>query len=170
MTASPAHGNCPLRLDADDEQVYALTVRANDDSRRRRPSVRFVCDQCGAKLGSAAHTAHGPLFTSSWETPPGAQDVTLRRLLSRLARTKPTGDSRRGAQRDGVIALLALPPDVPQDYPDLMVRCAVHGDALLDRRDILRAISGQSVVKVATRLPRLEYRPSRLFTDAGSPG
>jgi hypothetical protein len=59
-----------LRLQADDPAVLERTGRALADSQHiGRPPLSFTCDQCGRTLARVGDTAHGPLFTSSWEIP-----------------------------------------------------------------------------------------------------
>jgi len=59
---------------------------------------------------------------------------------------------------EGTIALLALPPAMHQEYPDLMVRCKRHGDAVLPREELLRDLRERRAVhKVNPRRPHLQY-------------
>lgn len=148
-----------LHIEAEDEAVWARTLDALADSRGVAPSVRVWCDRCpGRDLAEAGMTKYGPLFTSSWSTPPLPAAAAVRKVARRL---RWSTDGVAGTE--GVIALLRLPPDLPQDYPDLMVRCPKHGDAVLRRLDVVAKVRGgrKEVMKVTTTTPRRRYRPVR---------
>jgi hypothetical protein len=139
-----------LRLQADDPAVLERTGRALADSQPiGRPPLSFICDQCGRTLARVGDTAHGPLFTSTWEVPaPMGQVIVVNgeRLRPRAARrfveqhtdlVEESGKSMATPLAHSVVALLALPAGMTQDFPDLVVRCNAHGDAILDRIGVI---------------------------------
>jgi hypothetical protein len=188
-------GGSLLRLHADDSAVLERTGRALADSQAiGRPPLNFTCDQCGHTLAHVGDTAHGPLFTSTWEIPaPMSQVIVVNgeRLRPRAARrfveqhtdlVEESGKSMATPLAHGVVALLALPADMTQDFPDLVVRCNAHGDAILDRIDViarLRAVRPnqidiQSITvtravaedgHLAYRVPREMPGPQQLSTQ-----
>lgn len=140
----------PLRLQADDSAVLERTGQALADSEHiARPPLSLTCDQCGHTLARVGDTAHGPLFTSTWEVPaPMAQVIVVNdeRLRPRAARrfveqhsdlVDQTGKPMATPLVHGVVALLALPAGMTPDFPDLVVRCNPHGDAILDRIGVI---------------------------------
>ena len=162
-----------LRLEALDPAVWALTLEAVAASKHDDRCLRVVCRECGRALAWAGVTKKGPLFTSSWVTEiEHDEDMVLdaRRLRSRERRlaleamdaeiTTEGPSMDRG--RDGVVALLALPVGMTPDYPDLLVRCDIHGDAVLDRAETLNRVrAARSAWKVSLSLPKREYEPLR---------
>jgi hypothetical protein len=139
-----------LRLQADDPAVLERTGRALTDSQLiRRPPLSFTCDHCGRTLARVGDTAHGPLFTSTWEIPAPMPQVIVvngERLRPRAARkfveqhtdlVEESGKSMATPLAHGVVALLALPAGMTQDFPDLLARCNAHGDAILDRLSVI---------------------------------
>lgn len=125
-----------LRLQVSDPAVWAHTLRAIEDSATRKPLLKVKCARCGAELAQVGITAHGPLFTSSWKVPiPAGSEA---KALG--PPTKLSGPAPLRSEIHGALAVLALPPDLPAEYPDLLVRCARHGDAVLDRREALRRL------------------------------
>lgn len=168
-------GRC--RLDPDDDAVWERTLAAVVAARDLRPLL-VRCRTGGCVLARCAATAHGPLFTSSWPVELAAHaHVTVDgvRLSDRAARrwleqqrqaggVEQSGPPIEDREIHGVLALLALPPDLTQDYPDLLVRCR-HGDAVLDRTEVLGWLRAGAAPKVTPSLPRREYRSQR--TDLG---
>ena len=168
-----------LRLEADDPAVLDRTGAALEISVGiTRPPVKFVCGRCGhllARLGDIP--GYGPLFVSWWDVEPEPPHIVVngRRLRGREAvrhrdATMPVvyreGEPLSTPLRHGVTALLALPAGMRQDYPDLLVRCVAHGDAVLDRVEViarLRAATPNRVetVRVPVGPPR-GYREPRL--------
>lgn len=159
-----------LRLNAVNEEVWRRTGKAVSDSMRRKPSLEVWCGRCGRHLGAAGSGTYGPLFTSSWlvELPLASATYVNGRRLSRRETliyqdTVFPARERSGApipneKIEGTIALLALPPELHQEYPDLMVRCKHHGDAVLAREDVLRDLCERRPVhKVNPRRPHLVY-------------
>ena len=110
--------------------------------------LQIRCGQCNAKLGCAANTAHGPGFASSWADwnfDLGEVHIDGERLRGREAlryvldgADEVSGDW--GKTRYGFFAALAIPTDLPQEYVPLLVRCTTHGDAVLNRDDVLGAL------------------------------
>lgn len=136
----------PVKLDPATPEVQRLTRRALEASRAVPPSLIIRCADCGAKLAQAGYTPAGPLFTSSWVEAPelGITVYTAEGELDPFAAERwlrrhhgPEGAHRPPVDRDGTIALLTLPPGTADDFPDLVVRCNAHGDAVLDRVEVL---------------------------------
>jgi hypothetical protein len=144
--------NQPVRLDPATEEVRRLTDRAMAASATVKPTLTVRCSQCHTAVGYAAMTSAGALFTSSWEVElPLGFDVIAngeklnRRQAQRFRNRREVVTARSGPPitetgTDGVVALLALPPGVAEDYPALLVRCKDHGDAVLSRVDVLAAV------------------------------
>ncbi len=159
-----------IRLEADDSQVRALTVKALADiaARDLKAALTIRCRACGAQLAQAGVTTHGCLFTSAWAVErPDVVAITVNgiRLSPREAlkyrprviveQSGPTNES----DRHGVIGLLTVAPTLPQDYPDLLVRCPDDGDAVLDRHQVLAWLrDDRHKVHVDVTFPRLSYR------------
>jgi hypothetical protein len=172
-----------LRLVADDAAVFDLTHRAAVAAGEiPDPPLRIGCQRCGAVLARAGDTDHGPLFTSSWQREPGlAHEVHVGGR--RLSRSKTidhlehdiverSGRPMHAPVTHGAVALLALPTDVPADYPDLLVRCDKHGDAVLDRRQVLDWLRDAAVKptkrKVVVSRPFSDYVvPTRMPGTTG---
>jgi hypothetical protein len=166
-----------LRLEADDDAVLALTARALAESRGTKPSLDVRCADCGASLGGASRTPTGILFMSWWEVDV-APDFTIEATTRRRRRSglnqwdpdlpmvaQPPTATGHATTRHGVIALLTLPPDLPDDYPDLLVRCAEHGDGVLDADQVVGQVPsrGHRRWKVPLRPPHLAYREPQAF-------
>jgi len=162
-----------LRLEALDPAVWALTLEAVAASKHDDRCLRVVCRECGRALAWAGVTKKGPLFTSSWVTEiehdedmvldarrlrPGERRLALEAAGAEITTEGPSMDQGR----DGVVSLLALPVGMTPDYPDLLVRCDSHGDAVLDRAETLaRVRAARSPWKVTLSLPTREYEPLR---------
>lgn len=156
----------PLRrLSAQHPAVVALTVAAVRASSATRP-MAIRCRH-GHLLAYVGDTGSGILFTSSWEDDEDARlpgggslhsaDGTaatarqVRRYVDTMMIREGPAPSR---QRHGVVALLNVPPEHPQDYPALVVRCRC-GDAELDRIQVvgwLRTAKAPPKVQVGKRL------------------
>jgi hypothetical protein len=140
-----------LRIQADDPDVLTRTAEALELSTTLgKPPLRMRCEQCRRRLAQVGDIpGYGPLFTSSWEVPaPEEHSVIVngRELHGRELRRwfddnyetlSQSGEPIDAPLRDAVIALLALPATMPQDYPDLLVRCRGHGDYVADRQEVL---------------------------------
>lgn len=168
----------PLRLEADDPGVLARTGLALLDAAEiPDPPLRLICRRCGALLARAGDTPHGPLFMSWWKARPGIGYVIVhggQELKPREAKRwrdehekllDSGGQPMQVPVRHGVCALLAPPADMAQDFPDLLVRCEKHGDATLDRHEVLRwlrqAAREPMKRKVGVTKPFSDYRPPR---------
>jgi len=149
-----------VRLQADDPEVLALTRTAVEGSLGQAPTIKVRCASCGTVVGHAGHTTAGPLFIATWTVPiAGATATEDGRLLRRQER-------HPGAERTGqldtedvhsTIALVALPPEMVEDYPDLMVRCMDHRDALVDRVEVVGALRAGKDLHPTVAFPRIEY-------------
>lgn len=167
----------PVYIDPATDEVRRLTaaalVASPTDSRE---PTKIRCTKCGVFMGALVSTRRGPLFTSTWKTePPLVGEVVYvnestgeRRTLTRRGairfRDKTSvvveGEPLDDHGRDGVIALLALPPGTPDDYPALLLRCPDHGDVVVDRTDALAVIRrpDSEPWRVRTSKPFTEYR------------
>ncbi len=166
-------GNSVLKLNPEGRDVWRLTWDALLDSNSRKHSLTVKCRErgCGNTLARAGTTKYGPLFVSWWtvELPLGYGETYVDgRKLSRreelrfrelfLPIVKSSGAPIPDGRVDGTIALLALPPEMRQEYPALMVRCPDHGDATLERLDILDDLrSRRALRKVDPSYPLLDY-------------
>lgn len=174
-----------LRLMADDPAVVELTGAAVSASNEHRvkPTLQIICQKCGSVLAKVGDTECGPLFTSVWTiaSPLFFVEYVRGRKLSRkqaLANMERHLVSRSGQAMDAsrhncVVALLALPANVAPDYPDLLVRCAKHGDAILDRLETLQWLreSAQKPQRrrVTVSRPFAEYTVPAVPPWAGAP-
>jgi hypothetical protein len=178
-----------LRLEADDPEVLRLTALALQDSNSPDldPPLRIVCNgyggkPCGVTLARAGDTNHGPLFTSSWKVTPDPGHVIVhngRQLKPWEARdwieeheelVYREGRPLRDDIRHGVRALLK--PGL-RDYPNLLVVCEKHGDAVLDREKVVswlreavntpRKLRKPVPIEVNRREQKLNYRPPQLI-------
>lgn len=151
-----------IRLEPDDPQVRALTIKAFRDCQGRDAPLTLHCDRprCWATLAMVGATQHGFLFTAWWKFLRTLTDEEV--VMDRFSTdVRVSGSPIDRYERESVIALLALPPDVPPDYPGLMVRCTTHGDKLLDRLDVFKWLRlKQSDMPVHVEMPRLEPRPN----------
>lgn len=160
--------NTPLRINAEDVDVWRRTCAAFLDCQGKKEALTVKCRRCGRLLGAAGSTDYGPLFTSWWtvdlplsfETYVDGRKLSRGEALRHRDRDSPvterSGPPIRDEGNEGVVALLELPPEMAQEYPDLMVRCADHGDAVLARVEVLNALGGPPL-RVKPRLPRLAY-------------
>lgn len=157
-----------LRLQPETEAVRDLTSRANAASSTVKPTLTVRCQKCQGVLGHAGYTDVGPLWTASWTTDP--DPIPEMDVLTEQGKLTGRGKARHlksstfihfqgddpGLERgrDGYVALLALPPCVADDYPDLYVRCVDHGDVVLDRLELLEHLRRhKSLWKVQTSYP-----------------
>lgn len=162
-----------LRLSASDPEVWRRTLDANvmtNDPATSKP-IPVRCKKCQDRLGSVGLTPLGVLFTSSWavrrdffteSTGFGAGVGRLspkdaRHILDEFVPVEQTS-GRKPQKRDGTIALLTLPPELPQDYPDLMVRCEDDGDAVMDRLHLVEDVDRRKpVIWADVAWPRRKY-------------
>lgn len=129
-----------------DDALWKLTLQALADTQHRTtPRVHIRCG-CGRSLGALDVVTQGPLFISAWDTPPpdtwkdtGVKvftstdgEVDPKQFFADLPHRDYGSETTHG--RECVIALIA---NDLADYPDLLVRCARHGDRILDRHDAL---------------------------------
>ena len=140
------------------------------------PSHTLRCGvrSCGALLGQLGRTELGPLFFSAswtvdrgpvgWSVSIDGRQLRPREARRHLAETLVVTDESGPAVRDGMedhwsMTILEWPVDWEQvTYPACMVRCADHGDAVLDRQWLIERtneIGGTS--SVTTSYPRVEY-------------
>lgn len=159
-----------LRLNSEDAAVWQRTMDACDDSQTRTPSLTVRCRSCGSELAAVGATAFGPLFSSAWNVERPLDFTTTvngrrlnRREALRFQEATETVISTSGPpmdynDRQGTLALLALPAEMSQEYPDLLVRCAQHGDALLSRDEVFDDLrEGRAVRKVDPTFPLRSY-------------
>lgn len=172
----------PLRLDpatAAGRRLTAAAIVASMASGNTEPTLKIHCARCGSALGYADYTAAGPLFISSWEVERAldfdvivnGRTLSRREALRYRERKHPlVGQSGRPITetgRDGVFALLVLPPGIPEDFPDLLVRCADHGDAVLTpSRDDRRAPSPDAERACPGLVPAPDVRAARFLVAA----
>jgi hypothetical protein len=159
-------------LETDDDAVWQLTLEALESGRAVKPML-VKCRAGGCLLARIGLTSGGPLFTSTWEVEvdPGyrvqvkGDDLGRRAARKALDALMPVAE-RSGKpvdylERHGTITLLAVPVHLAQDYPDLLVRCR-HGDAVLDRHEVIGWFRAGRPPKVDVSMPRRAYaRPSR---------
>lgn len=154
-----------IRLDPATDKVWRLTEAARVASLSVKPTLRIRCDRCRIVVAQAANVpGHGPFLTSSWPVPRvfgpldmTGEQITVRQALrhaDRFGASVETShpDHLHGDDIDGMWALLSLPAGVPDDYPDLFVRCADHGNAVLDRERVVRALRDARVKDVAVAM------------------
>ena len=149
-------------------ELFAEHVRVELDVRCR----------AGGDSSGAGETPHGPLFIAVWRVPAlGTIAFNGEHLAKRQERgawkSMRAARGRRqlgpDAADEGVetsIGLLALLVSLPSEYPDFMVRCPDHGDAVVDRLEVLtRLRSGDRSMKVDTSFPRCAYTKPREWND-----
>jgi hypothetical protein len=171
------------RLEASDPAVWARTLEALADTMHRKPQLTVHCRQCGGKVGYAGPTDYGPFFVSAgWNEPrdpfPAGEVIGPDGPLKGRAKARfmesvwepmeQWGPPPDHPDRSAAIALLSLPPELVQDFPDLLVRCPRrHGDTILDRFETLERLRrGETRWKVQCSLPFTEYeRPVQLFPE-----
>ncbi len=164
-----------LRLHPTDPEVRRLTCKAILASNRpglKRLVVR--CSRCRGRLAKAAYTDAGPFFVSRWREPVVLSNGWTQRQQEEFENEVATlvEGSFPTDQHHSVYAILALPPRMTADYPDLMVRCERDGDAVLDRRDVLDRIRrGDNEWDVEVSFPRREYETldTSWLLDAAGP-
>lgn len=144
-----------LRLEPSDPAVrerIAAAVRVSNEH-RVKPTLTIRCAKCRTSLALVGDVPdYGPLFAASW---PVASDDGVKVLVNgaelrdhqraqwMTQHYETLAESGRPMDvplRHIVIALLRLPDDAVQDYPDLLLRCPRHGDYLADRLDVLKAL------------------------------
>jgi hypothetical protein len=158
-----------VKIHPDDDTVWALTLDAVKDSQGRKQSLTVRCSQCRRALAGAGQTKNGALFVSYWELEQGftgvfykGQRVPRRVAIKGLDRIMPVVDQSGPASSEPAgqfgFALLELPCELAQDYPDLLVRCARHGDAVLNRIEVLELLGQATEKLVDVAFPHREYR------------
>ncbi len=165
-----------LRLDAVNDEVWNRTLAAVASTLGTVKPMVIRCTHDGCPLAHVGNSSNGPLFTSSWEVQHpnpfrfnvDGQDLGRRAAIREQNRRWPasneSGAPSRYVDRHGVLALLALPPEFEQDYPDLLVRCE-HGDAVLNRGNVIGWMRSNRAPRIDTAMPRRQYAPLR--TDVG---
>lgn len=148
----------PLKIDVDDDELWHRTQEAVAATRQhRRPRVTIRCaGSCGAILGGLDATPHGPLLISWWDLDAPADEAAGVAVAAEYGRAP-------GRERRCVIALIG---SGLAEYPALLVRCAEHGDLLVDRGealDKLRSVrpDGHTVWAVTPKHPHLNHLPPR---------
>ena len=147
----------------------SLTFEAMQEAVKAKPTLTVRCKRCRAKLATVAPTSVGPLFSSTWTIPALAHSVPGA-VVTDPDSGRPVAISEAGDQsitrttNDAVedltvevFALLQL-PSADDDYPDLLVRCASHGDAVLDRLEVIAANRTDRDFPVDVSYPLHEYR------------
>lgn len=165
----------PLRICVRDDVVWRATIAAVVASRDLAPAVTYRCRQCGAYLAGAAATSRGPLFVATWQVQVFSGHVLNgRRLTEREYRKRFPPENERGRPMlevpESTLALLQVPNHMRSEYPDLLVRCSRHGDAVLERSDVLGHLERRSrtAVPVDVKPPFRAYAPPRDdFGDVG---
>ncbi|MBK8333278.1 MAG: hypothetical protein IPL07_13090 [Acidimicrobiaceae bacterium] len=161
-----------LRLEVQSEDVWNLTLQAmataHDLGAEHSLEIRCVAGGCGQLLGVAGMVpGFGPLFTSRWMVPvqspityKGAtmSERRARHLLAQSNNVTITGAPLLEVPT-GVIGLIGEGLD---EYPDLLVRCAKHGDLVLDRAEVLRMVGDTAAtMKVIPTKPVHDVHPVR---------
>lgn len=169
-----------LKLDVDNDALWATTLRTVQSTQQRKaPLVEIRCSGCGAVLGCLDKLPRGRLFASWWEvdaSPPsgwagtGAYVLRSDRPGERIPveehlQERVAAGAMRERQYGPPLAVsghvcFALIDDGLAEYPALFVRCAQHGDMVLDRAEAIRRLD--AAVKpakwaVAPQFPRLAY-------------
>lgn len=159
----------PARLTTRDPIAWERTTHALADTATITNPLEVRCKACGALLARMADTDHGPLFTSSWEVParsPVRVVVDGKQLNPRAQRrfeadnlevVTESGPAIDRPEVHGTIGLLALPAAYPQDYPDFMVRCVRHGDAVVDRIALLKWLREGTSPRLVLDGTRIDY-------------
>ncbi len=132
----------------------------------KRDVTKFYrCRACrkGNNLASVTPTSFGPFFASGWNEPIIEEmddgNTTTRRQVAKSFAGLVQYDMIDTGR--GVAALLDLPSDLVQDFPDLLLRCEHHGDLVLDRGQIMREFQTdrRRSFNVDPKFPRLDYEP-----------
>ena len=157
-----------LVLQVDDADVRALTEEAVQSAGVGRPLVRYRCSACHALLAQVVVVQrYGPLFVSWWRADTHSVRVNGRLLTGREKKQHEcqTWETVSGPvhPQHGVAALLRLPDDTVQEFPDLLIRCETHGDHLAQRNDILE------MVRTASKARDVRLPPSGIWHDYRKP-
>ncbi|MCI1962634.1 MAG: hypothetical protein LKJ18_00595 [Ancrocorticia sp.] len=111
--------------------------------------TKVRCSICNEWLGTAATTTVGPGFAGTYrdygpmfyEIRINGEPLKPREMIEYMkARATVVEGDYWDKQRRGYFAPLAIPPDLPQEYVPLVVRCMKHGDLILDRTDVITAL------------------------------
>ncbi|MEZ0382177.1 hypothetical protein [Mycobacterium sp. pW045] len=164
-----------LRLEAGDPAVRERTAAAVQASNEQgvRPTLEIRCSKCRAKLATVGTVPEfGPLFASSWAVTADSwhRVIVNGEVLGDRARSRwisehyetlsASGKPMNEPLRHGIIALLALPPQLEQDYPPLLMRCSRHGDYIADRLEVIEELRrGADVHKVRPTGETFDYEP-----------
>jgi len=156
-------------LNTADPEVWALTIAACRSVNGADAPLKIQCSRCHKLLAIAGDTSFGYLFHSAWvvEKPldfdvesngvtlSRRQALKFRELINPVERS--SGPPIVEQNRHGAIVLLA--PTAPElDRPELMVRCADHGDVVLERSQVADALRRSlPVLRVVVGFPRLDY-------------
>lgn len=153
-----------IRLEPNDPEVLKYVASALSTSVGIKPRLRFRCDKCGSLLAEVGDVlGHGALFVSSWEVE--ARDICRVDVNGRELRPRERqrwmsdhytisgpSESVEEPSQHGVIAVLQLPLQMAQDYPDLLMRCEKHGDYIANRLETLKRLrKGAKPVKLSVR-------------------
>ena len=148
-----------LRLEVQSEDVWNLTLQAmataHDLGAEHSLEIRCVAGGCGQLLGVA-----GMVPVQSPITYKGAtmSERRARHLLAQSNNVTITGEPLLEVPT-GVIGLIGEGLD---EYPDLLVRCAKHGDLVLDRAEVLRMVGDTAAtMKVIPTKPVHDVHPVR---------
>ena len=163
----------PLKIDVDDDHLWRTTLEAVAATQeRKRPRITIRCaGECGAALGGLDVMPQGPLMISWWEFPAKPEVVLVNGVKvprdewerRNNLRVKEWGPPPGDTETMSVIALIGsgLP-----EYPALLVRCATHGDLVLDRTEALDRlrqvkVGGHDIWAVTPTLPFSDYLSPR---------
>lgn len=168
----------PVRLTVRDDDVW----NATNEALGCKPTQPLTVVRCqgGCRLGELAMTKLGPaaflsfdvMFDHPLKVTLGEDELglrgTLKHISERYSKRVQPGDQPL-PRKSYVLApvLLVVPDSLPQEYPDLLVRCE-HGDLLLNRMEVLavlaRKLTRWKVTVHAT--PRYSYEaPRQDFAD-----
>lgn len=163
-----------LRLDAEDDAVWARTMDALKASRDVAPTLTLRCSvaSCGATLARVGIVPEfGPLFTSSW---PANVDMPIAvdgaRLNRRQAYRRAGSDAKAREDVDGSVALLVPGATGDVAEPVLFVRCVRHGDAVLALDDVLGWLATRPMQAVDVGPQRIDLAARRPPSDWGNVG
>ncbi len=156
-------------VEATDPDVLDLTDRVLLRSRAyEKPDIDIKCAKCGTDLAGVGRVDGFVLFSSCWEAPlqqpwtvihDGAH-LAPHRAIEYAERRRLSGPSPLEEFNDGTFAVLNLPAELPQDYPDLLVRDR-HGSRVLDRHRVLGWLQSGGRAKYV----KLETPHPRIFPD-----
>lgn len=164
-----------LRINVADDDLWRETLQALGTA---TATVDYRCSKCRTILANAGMTSRGPLFTSTWMVPRlspivvNDKRVNARELDKVFAAIRDSGPPTTSEEPHGVIALLRVPGGLTVEYPDLLVRCKDHGDAVLSRQYVLGHIERPPLTAVPVEVSnsgRHSYMPPRRDFDLNAP-